>query len=99
MAVESEEHALDRLRENDQDLSRAGESLARRDSSGAGPAALTLQRVGGPSGSAAGTVRLPRADDFRPPAEFREELSESMKERYPHSYERLIQDYFHHWSK
>ncbi len=99
-AVESEERALDLLRENDQELSQAGQSLARRGSSGAGPAAPTLQRSAGPAtGSAAGRVRLPRAGDFHPPAEFREELSESMKERYPNSYERLIQDYFHHWSK
>jgi hypothetical protein len=66
------------------------------------PATGTIQPApggAGASGSQSGPVRIPRAEDFRPPKEFREEVLKSMKEKYPKTYERIIQDYYERWAK
>ena len=41
-----------------------------------------------------GAVRIPGAGDYLPPKEFREEILESLKEKYPESQGGLIKDYF-----
>ena len=37
---------------------------------------------------------LPKAEDYKPPKEFREELLESLKEKFPETYEDIIHKYF-----
>ncbi len=49
---------------------------------------------GGQKGSRTGTVRIPGAEDYLPPKEFREEILESLKEKYPQSQEETIKQYF-----
>ena len=49
---------------------------------------------GGRAGASLGAVALPRAADFRPPKEIREELEKSLKEKRPELYDALIKEYF-----
>ena len=46
------------------------------------------------AGARRGPTRLPRAEDFRPPKEYREELLKALDEKYPSRDEGLIEDYF-----
>jgi hypothetical protein len=101
-AVERQEEALRHLREGQESMRAAGGGARGLGRSVGKPAAGSVQFLpGGGSSTGAGTgpVRLPRAEDYRPPREFREELLKSMKERYPESYERIIQDYYRHWTR
>ena len=50
--------------------------------------------AGGMRGSAIGRVRLPSADDYRPPPELREELERSLREPRPAGAESSIKEYF-----
>lgn len=54
---------------------------------------------GGVSGARVAPVRLPRADEYKPPKEFREELLRSLREKYPKAYERAIKDYYEHFAE
>ena len=49
---------------------------------------------GGQRGSALGRVRLPSADDYRPPRELREELERSLRESRPAQSDSAIKEYF-----
>ena len=48
----------------------------------------------GARGSATGRVRLPTADEYRPPRELREELERSLREPRPAEHESAIKEYF-----
>jgi hypothetical protein len=45
-------------------------------------------------GDPTGRVRLPRVQDFKAPKAFREELLESLREKYPKIYEDIIHKYY-----
>ncbi|MBK8576400.1 MAG: DUF4175 family protein [Elusimicrobia bacterium] len=95
-----QEKALELLRDAHENLSNALKNMQSL-SQGSGAGGKHLRRVGG-SGGARGTtgdVNLPRADDFRPPMEFRQEILDSMKESYPKDQEAPVQDYYRHWTK
>lgn len=51
------------------------------------------RRAGGRTGTNISPVKLPEAADYRPPAEIRKEVMESLQERYPKSQEKTITDY------
>ncbi len=59
-----------------------------------------IRAVSRPSGNAGqgnqrtGRVRLPKSDEYRPPKEFREDLLEALKEKYPKIYEDIIHKYY-----
>ena len=53
-----------------------------------------IRRRGGRTGEDLSPVELPDAEDYRPPAELREEVLRSMEEKMPKSRERRIRDYF-----
>lgn len=48
----------------------------------------------GSRGSATGRVRLPSADEYRPPKELREELERSLREPRPAAHDSAIKEYF-----
>ncbi|MCR4295535.1 MAG: hypothetical protein NUW21_08370, partial [Elusimicrobia bacterium] len=48
----------------------------------------------GSRGSATGRVRLPSADEYRPPKELREELERSLREPRPAAHDNAIKEYF-----
>ena len=95
-AVPSQERALSNLRKGQGMMQEMGQSLSqmkeRRGQSQAGM--IQPKGGGGSSGMRHGAVRIPGAGDYLPPKEFREEILESLKEKYPESQGGLIKDYF-----
>jgi hypothetical protein len=64
------------------------------DSPGNGRARIMMRGGQRSSGLDVNKVRLPRADDYRPPKEIREEILNALKEKYPKTYESIIHKYF-----
>lgn len=92
-------NALSLLREAADALTRAGQRLAGR-SAGATLRRGGARRSGGiPGGVSSPAVRLPGKSAGESSEEFRRSLQRSMKGRYPKAYEKIIQDYYRHWSK
>jgi hypothetical protein len=78
-------------------MSSSAQSAASLGRGGAGrPMAGSIQPMPGGSGAGAraASVRLPKADEYKPPREFREELLRSLREKYPKAYERTIKEYY-----
>lgn len=101
--LDKEQEAISALQRAKEGLSRAGEKLAKgggqpqqgslgfyhtrpRQSGGHGP--------GGRLGVDTGFVKIPSAEEYQPPKEFREELLEGLKQKYPKTYERMIREYY-----
>lgn len=98
-AMEHERSALEKLSSGQEGLSSGAQGMAQMQSGRGKPMAGFLQQrpgngPGGQNGMRQGPVRIPRADEFVPPKEFREEILKSLKEKYPKSYDRIIRDYF-----
>lgn len=69
----------------------AGESLSRPFEL---PGGAVRAAPRGSRGSATGRVRLPSADEYRPPKELREELERSLREPRPAAHDNAIKEYF-----
>ncbi len=95
-AASSQERALSHLRKGQEGLQNAqGELKKIRQSAGSKPSLIQPRnQSGGKQGSKAGTVRIPGAEEYLPPKEFREEILESLKEKYPQAQEETIKQYF-----
>ncbi len=103
-AVENQETALRHLRDAQDGMQSSSQGMSKMKQFLGQPMAGTVQPAPGSasgfgSGVQSGPVRIPRAEDFRAPKEFREEVLKSMKEKYPKNYERIIQDYYERWAK
>jgi HD-GYP domain-containing protein (c-di-GMP phosphodiesterase class II) len=100
MAKRSEESALDALMNIQNELSQADDAmsgLAEQEGGqvpGPGGVRAVRRSTGMAGGSPVGKVRIPRAEEFRAPKAFREEILESLKEKYPKTYESLIEKYY-----
>jgi len=64
-------------------LARLGTGRARDASRGGGSARMQKERV-----------QLPTEEQYRAPQQFREEILEAMKHRYPQQYERMVSEYY-----
>lgn len=96
-ALPHEENALSNLLEAQNGLSQAQEAMeemAGRAGGGGGGPRVIARQGGGSRGAGNGRVRLPTAEDYRPPRAFREDLLESLKENYPKIYEDIIHRYY-----
>lgn len=100
-AQSAEENALSNLQAAQDALSEAQSAMRRvaaeqGTGGGSGGQPRVLLRGGGSSkgGGKTGKVRLPRAEDYKAPKAFREELLESLREKYPEAYEQVIHEYF-----
>ena len=100
-AFHAEEEALRHLMDGQNEMEGASGSMsgmAQRQgaggSGGGGRSFRVIQRGGGTSGTQTGAVRLPSADEYKPPKAFREELLKSLKEKYPKVYEDVIHNYY-----
>ncbi|MCG3203704.1 MAG: hypothetical protein KCHDKBKB_00376 [Elusimicrobia bacterium] len=109
-AQQSEERALDQLQQSLFELSQAQSAMSQmalQQGEGGGEGEMTggggfggpkvILRSGRESsgrGQNVGKVTLPKADDFKPPKAFREDLLESLKENYPKIYEDIIHKYY-----
>jgi hypothetical protein len=107
-AQKSQEQAMDQLRAAQAGLEQAQSMMSQMameqgggggsEGPGSGGGTRVMARPGG-SGSGSqtgnsGKVRLPTAEDYRPPKAFREDLLEALKERYPKTYEDVIRKYY-----
>ncbi len=101
-AQSSEENALRHLQNTQDALGEAqnqmgGMSMRRKGGAGGalgGPKVIWRGSSRNGQGLDQGPVKLPRLEDYRPPREFREELLEALKEKYPKAYEQIIQKYY-----
>lgn len=96
-ALPSQERALSHLRKGQGMMREMGQSLSQMKDRRGQPQAGMIQPKeagGGTSGLRRGVVKIPGAEDYLPPKEFREEILESLKEKYPESQGDLIKDYF-----
>lgn len=104
MAQISEETALRHLQKAQSALEEAqgamGDMAGQQMKSGSGkggggqPRMIQRGQRSGSRGTQTGKVRLPTAEDYKPPKEFREELLESLREKYPEIYKEIIHKYF-----
>ncbi len=77
-----------------------GEGLTRPFGGGGGGMVRVLPGAGGGSrGAGTGGVRLPRADDYRPPRRLREELERSRLEPRPPARDESVKEYFRRLSR
>jgi ABC-type transporter Mla subunit MlaD len=99
-AQRQEEKGLELLRDAHDKISESLRNMHSLSQNAATGGALSLRRRGGgiPRGET-GDVKIPQADDFLPPAEFRREMLDSMKETYPQDQQGPVQDYYRHWTK
>jgi hypothetical protein len=99
-AYRSEEEALQDLMEAqsamEQASGMASQMAEQEGGSGGGPARRmrVMRSGGGSSGVQNAPVRIPTAEDYRPPAAFREELLKSLKEKYPEIYDDVVHKYY-----
>ena len=104
-AVESEQAALQYLAQGREGLKSAGQQLAQMmQQLGMGmqlgqgmprfmqPGGGALP--GGRMGFREGKVRIPTAEDYQVPKEFRQDIMEALKEDYPQLYKDLIKKYY-----
>ncbi len=96
------EAALTILQDGDKDSS-GGQGGGESGSSGMGeamsrpfemPGSIVRGAPRGSRGKATGRVRLPSADDYRPPRELRDELERSLREPRPAAHDSAIKEYF-----
>ncbi len=86
-------HSMEQIQSAEQNMSAAGQSL-----SGAPKSTLQGYAPPGAVGFRTGPVRIPKPEDHKPPRAFREELLKSLKEKYPKTYQKIIEDYFKNWA-
>lgn len=98
-ALEKEREALYYLAQGQEGLASASKKLGELAKRGGKPLVGFLQPRGGtlPGGRMGfreGYVKIPEAHEYQPPKEFREELLEALKEKYPEIYKELIKQYY-----
>ncbi|MBI5240816.1 MAG: hypothetical protein HY926_10115 [Elusimicrobia bacterium] len=97
-ALGHQEKALEQLEQGGQDMKNAAASQQQIELGiGAGfsqPAGGVRSAPGGGLGARLEPVPRPRARDYLPPRELREELERSLRERRPAAYDPVIKEYF-----
>jgi len=94
-AVESGEKALELLAQGQNGMQDAqGELSEMSGNSGQKIAGAVRSRSAGSSGFRNAVVKLPGKDDYKPPKEFRQDIMEALKEKYPQKYEKIIKEYY-----
>ncbi len=97
-AVEAERDALQHLLKSKDSLQNSGSQLEQMSkggrASGSGPSVKIRGGTGGESGFMTGFVKIPALDDYRPPKEFREEVMDALRKKYPEKYDQTIKEYY-----
>ncbi|MBI2119258.1 MAG: DUF4175 family protein [Elusimicrobia bacterium] len=92
-----QQNALSHLRKVQEGLENSGQEMKQMQKQSESNPSNFIGLKGqkeGQRGFRSGAVRIPRADEYIPPREFREEILESLKEKYPKSEENIIKDYY-----
>ncbi|OGS04245.1 MAG: hypothetical protein A3G41_00980 [Elusimicrobia bacterium RIFCSPLOWO2_12_FULL_59_9] len=97
-ALEHAANALEKLAQGMEQMESASREQKSMESgmerSGAGRPRTLRQWTGGRMGTSVGPVELPSDKEYRPPQEVRQEVMQSLQEKYPKAYEQGIKDYF-----
>ena len=95
-AQDHEQKALSHLRQGQDGLQQAMERMGQMKAGGSQPGFVQPRSAGagGVFGFRQSPVRIPRAEDYLPPRQFREEILDSLKEKYPKAQEGVIRDYY-----
>ncbi|MFB0527869.1 MAG: DUF4175 family protein [bacterium] len=98
-ALEKEREALYYLAQGKEGLASASQKLTELAKRAGKPLVGFLQPRGGtlPGGRMGfreGYVKIPETHEYQPPKEFRQELLEALKEKYPEIYKELIKQYY-----
>ncbi len=94
-ALDEEKDALYWLSQGKEGLNQVQEKLAGSEKKVTQPMAGFIQYpASGIYGVRIGYVKLPGAEEYKPPKEFRQEILEALKEKYPKLYEELIKEYY-----
>lgn len=97
LAQEHQEIALSYLREGQEKLQNVQQQFGKMAQTFGPRGSGLIQRraqSGGNIGFRTGVVKIPGADEYLPSREFREEILDSLKERYPKSEEGVIKNYY-----
>ena len=98
-AVEAERDALQHLLKSKDSLQNSAgqmEQMSKGGRAGCGAPSVKMRSGGsdGSSGFMTGFVKIPALDDYRPPKEFREDVMDALRRKYPEKYEKTIKDYY-----
>jgi hypothetical protein len=98
-SIEAENKALSELAETREMLNQlkesgSGEARQRKFIRLGRGQARDSMRGGGKRRMQQEKIKLPGEDQFRVPGQFREEILEAMKNKYPKKYERLVSEYY-----
>jgi len=94
-AVEEGQKALEMLEQGQNGLEEAKGTVSEmKGNSGKRVSGVAQARSGGSSGFRSVAVKLPGKDDYKPPKEFRQEIMDAMKEKYPEKYDKIIKEYY-----
>jgi len=98
-AVDYEKKALDELLSSKESLQNASDQMTQMSKSGnsgmsGGMPRIRASGTGGYTGFRSGFVKIPSADEYKPPKELRETIIESLQQKYPQKYDTIIKDYF-----
>ena len=100
-SIVAQQQALQKLQDASQALKDAQQQyLSSQQKSGQKTAGSVQPKLSAGSGSGGllgiqiEPVRLPRPEDFHPPREFRQEILDALKEKYPSLYEKNIKEYY-----
>lgn len=94
-AMDSGRSALDKLQSGMGALQEAGEQMSGQSGNSGKPVAGSIQmRSGGKSGARTAPVKLPGIEEYKPPKEFRQDILDALREKYPKEFEKIIKEYY-----
>lgn len=95
-AIESQRQALEHLKDIEQGIGNAAQMIQNEGNMSGQTAGSVFQMrsAGGFSGIRIAPVKLPRADEYKPPRAFRQEILDALREKFPRQYEKIIKEYF-----
>jgi hypothetical protein len=94
-ALESGYKTLEYLQAGRNAMKESSENLALQGENSGRPKGSSIQmKSGGIYGISNAPVELPDIKEYKPPREFRQELMEALKEKYPEEYEKIIKEYY-----
>ncbi|MBN1823659.1 MAG: hypothetical protein JW803_05005 [Endomicrobiales bacterium] len=94
-ALENSRLALEYLKGTGEAFQSAGSGLSDMQKKAGTPVTGLIKiKRGGMTGFSAQPVKLPGIEDYKPPREFRQEIMEALREKYPQEYEKMIKEYY-----
>ncbi|MFH1368820.1 MAG: DUF4175 family protein [Elusimicrobiota bacterium] len=95
-ALESGREALEKLQSGFGQLQAASEQMEGEAGNSGKPVSGSIQvrSAGGMKGVRAMPVKLPGIEEYRPPKEFRQDILDALREKYPKEFDKIIKDYY-----